>query len=402
MMKIIGLTTLILLLFVSSSIAGGNFAFVVPAEPGLALEVTGFGQDGSKLFDVQTNTRENSDGVQSYVVRVDENIILASKPAKWCVANRSGQSSTFPPASSICDDHPSEVRGTYTFKPPAAASVAPPDDSATKTGAAVPADFTFAYGSDVGDKVRKQVEASMKEARAYFLKKLGVTVTIPVAVYVSADAAWMTDSYLKQVGLGETFRQGKQSNFAGCHGGEAAYGAIFMCSKSDVFSKDWYGSGLGAQRTYALAHEYFHNLQFQLDGERARHCCTDNDNPLLLLGPQWLVEGSAEYMAFNILGDSKRMNFKKQLAWQLKNAATIKGPLSGLETRAGYYGEPGASWAGLSAVHKLVGKAGFDSLPAFWSAMSTGVTWQEAFLATFGETPEAFYATYEQEIHGRS
>lgn len=264
---------------------------------------------------------------------------------------------------------------------------------------AMAGEFSFAYGTDVGAKVQKQVETAMGQADAFFRKKLGTTVTNHTAIYVSADPTWMTDAYLIQTRLDESYRTGKMEYFGGCHGGEAVYGAIFMCSKSDVFSKDWYGSGSAAQRTFALTHEYFHNLQFELGGDRARHCCTEGDNPLALLGPQWLVEGSAEYMAFVILGDSRQMNFKKEIAGQLRNAGTVGTPLSGLETRNGYYSERGASWAGLSAVHILVGKSGFTSLPAFWRAMGTGATWKQAFQTAFGETPDAFYSAYEKAVH---
>lgn len=262
-----------------------------------------------------------------------------------------------------------------------------------------PGSFTFAYGTDVEADAKVQVEAAMPEANAFFLAKLGTTVTVPVAVYVSADPVWMTDAYLKQTGQGKQFRKGKLEDFKRCNGGEAHYGAIFMCLTSDVFSKDWFGSGLAAQRTFALTHEYFHNLQFQLGGKGAQRCCTGNDNSLLLLGPQWLVEGSAEYMAFRILGDSNRMDYKSQMAWQLQSAAKVKTPLSGLEDRKGYYAEPGASYVGLTAVDMLVGKSGFASLPAFWTAMGTGAKWQKAFATAFGETPEAFYAEYAKAIH---
>lgn len=51
--------------------------------------------------------------------------------------------------------------------------------------------------------------------------------------------------------------------FTGCHGGEAGYSFMFMCSNADVFSGDWFGAGRAAQRSFALAHEYFHMLQYE-------------------------------------------------------------------------------------------------------------------------------------------
>src|SRR5690606_19906199 len=104
----------------------------------------------------------------------------------------------------------------------------------------------------------------------------------------------------RQTRLGEGYRRGKLENFQACNGGEAGYGFMFMCVRSNVFSSDWFGSGSLAQRTFALTHEYFHMLQFERAYGDPATCCESRDR----LGPQWLIEGAAEYVAFRILADS--------------------------------------------------------------------------------------------------
>lgn len=185
--------------------------------------------------------------------------------------------------------------------------------------------------------------------------------------------------------------------FTGCHGGEAGYGFMFMCAKSDVFSGDWFGSGRPAQRAFALAHEYFHMLQYERAVGSLDGCCT-GVNTLATLGPQWLVEGAAEYIAFRLLGDSGRLNLKREIDWHTQKAAEVGSSLEDMQTREGYYAEQRASSAGMIAAHLLAERAGLKALASFYGEMGAGKKWDEAFEAAFGITPEAFSAEYEAHI----
>ncbi len=450
----------------------GNFEFVVPGEAGLTLSIAGYSSDGSEMFAAISNNAETRDGNSVYIVRIDENILKSTRLAKWCVTEATGKWSTAAGSTQqICDEAPSEMRGSYLFVAPkvtASAAAAPdaapalamtdkdatacvqsglnsigyaagpsdgllgrgtaaasaafaanqsegtwPDltkDSATtwctqlttalEQGKAVgPIDdiALLRFGPDVDAGTIEHTIAGMKDIHAYYSESLGGALKTPGTIYISSDAQWLTDHYVDHLQMGEGIRSGKLANFLGCHGGEAGPGFMFFCAKSDVFSGDWFGSGLAAQRTFGLAHEYFHMLQYERAYGRLEGCC-DGRNTVEKVGPQWLVEGAAEYVAFKILGDSGRMNFAREIDWHTQKAAEVDVPLSKMQTREGYYAEPLASSAGMIAAHMLAETSGFPALAEFYNHMGAGQSWDTAFETAFGMTPEAFYESYEAEI----
>jgi hypothetical protein len=254
----------------------------------------------------------------------------------------------------------------------------------------------FRFGPDVDNRTARETTEALADVNAYFIKVFGSALAAPGTIYVSADPDWMADAYVAHLKGNARMRRGKREWFAGCHGGEAGYGFMFMCTKSDVFSSDWFGSGSKAQKSFALTHEYFHMLQYERAVGSLDGCC--GSNTLNVLGPQWLVEGAAEYMAFRLLGDSNRMNFKREIGWHTSKAAEVQASLAEMQTREGYYAEPRASSAGMIAAHLLAERTGLGSLAAFYGEMGAGKGWQAAFETAFGLTPEAFSEIYEAHI----
>lgn len=94
----------------------GNFEFVVTAERGLDLRITGYAADGAEMFEDAAPSSETRDGTHAYVIRVDETILKATPLAAWCIEDRSGKWSV-PSSTGVmaCDDRPSETRGSYLF-----------------------------------------------------------------------------------------------------------------------------------------------------------------------------------------------------------------------------------------------------------------------------------------------
>lgn len=255
----------------------------------------------------------------------------------------------------------------------------------------------FRFGPDVDVATARDVREGLTDIADYFTAAFGDALQTPGTIYVSADAKWLTDAYVAHIKAGEGIRRGKMEHFSGCHGGEAGYGFMFMCSKSDVFDGDWFGSGRLAQRTFAMAHEYFHMLQYERAVGSLAGCCS-GINTLKTVGPQWLVEGSAEYVAFRLLGDSKRMNFKREIAWHTQKAAEVTSSLEAMQTQEGFYAEPKASSAGMIAAHLLAESAGLAALGQFYTELGARKDWVAAFEAAFGMTPEAFSERYEAHI----
>lgn len=450
----------------------GNFEFVIPGEPGLSLTVTGYRADGGTMFEAQTGHPESRDSKTVFVVRIDETVVRSAPLSRWCVSDETQRWSALKGhdgATTICDDRPSETRGSYAFKPLSAVArdpepAAAPSEMSTADAAACvqkglnqlgfdagPVDgqmgrrtfaaalafagaqdgelypelsnatalvwctrlersiaagtargplddlAKFRFGPDIDVATARDTQAGVAAVDAYFRKVFGSALEKPGTIYVSSDPDWLADSYVAHLKAGSGIRRGKFEWFSGCHGGEAGYGFMFFCAKSDVFSSDWFGSGRAAQRAFAIAHEYFHMLQYERAVGSLDGCC-DGQNTLAMLGPQWLVEGAAEYMAFRLLGDSGRMNFRREIDWHTQKAAEVGSSLEQMQTRQGYYAEQRASSAGMIAAHLLAERAGLASLARFYDEMGKDQGWEAAFEAAFGLTPAAFSDIYEDAI----
>lgn len=459
-MRQLGLSLSIAAFLAGPALAAGNFEFAVPGEPGLQMSIAGYAADGSTLFESAAGSPELRDGQLFHTFRIDETFLQRAALTRWCVAEATGKWSALAGATGpLCDTAPSEIRGRYIFKPSAEPAVAAtpmtaqqataciqaglnsigypagvvdgamggktnaaaaeftamqdtawpalsaetaPDWCARLTAALAdgsarpPSDLaTFRFGPDVPSAVAADTRTAIDEIDVYFTTVFGSALRQPGVIYLSADAEWMAEAYLRQTGLGENYRRGKLENFAACNGGEAGYGFLFMCTRSQVFSGDWFGAGPQAQRTFALAHEYFHILQFERAYDDAGACCESRER----LGPQWLVEGAAEYVAFRILADSQRMDLEREISWHTQQAGKVKLLLAEMQTRDGYYSDPLASSAGLVAAHMLAESAGLAALGQFYTELGAGAPWSDAFNAAFGETLEAFEARYEAAIH---
>jgi peptidoglycan hydrolase-like protein with peptidoglycan-binding domain len=450
----------------SSRVIAGNFEFVVPASPGLAMSVSGYDAAGTPMFEAVSATPEQRAEGHFYVVRIDEDIIRRTSLKRWCVIEQTGSwesLAAFPGAPGLCDEDPTEARGRYNFSAdvPLALSAAvsspksvPVMDSAEAAEcvqsalndlgydigrvdgdigrrtvnaglvfaatqsrdfpalsgetAAVWCDLMtamietgdakgppnelgqFQYGPDIDVQTARHTQFGLAEIRDYFSTSLGGALKAPGTIFVSADANWLTESYLRHLKLGNSYRQGKLDGFTRCGGGEGGLGFTFMCARSDVFTGDWFGSGRQAQRTYALAHEYFHMLQYESVGT------TDSSG----LGPQWLIEGAAEYVAFRILADTGRMKgFDGEISWHTQKAGEVGSSLKQMETRKVFYSEPRASSSGMIAAHLLAQRAGLEALPRFYKLLGQGNSVKSAFEKSFRISLSEFYALYEKEVH---
>ena len=456
--------------------AAGNFAFAVPAPNGLRLVISGYDTSGGELFRDTVTAPESYNGASHYITRVDETILFENTLAKWCVADESGQWTELPEGdakATLCDDQPSETRGTYGFVARAIVAGAP-DEPATPeevllTGrdavvcvqtelnglgfdagvvdgqlgrgtkaalvqfterqlstydlpaidkdtaglwcaelrkavaagtAVVPGSgsLDLIFGSDIDEAARAETSAALSDIETFYSEMLGYSLKERPAVYVSSDPKWMTDAYLKQRRFGEQYRKGKMEDFGRCNGGEAGHGYIFMCAKSNVFSGDWFELGSAAQRKFALTHEYFHMIEYELAGERSWSCCSNNDDSVKLIGPTWLVEGVAEYLAFVILREDGWAGFSRQIADHTGTARERGNLPSDLVSRDDFYADQWASSSGMIGAHLIAEDVGFPAFIPFWAGLGAGKKWPAAFEAAFGLTPDAFDERFAKHV----
>src|SRR5690606_25367456 len=151
-----------------------------------------------------------------------------------------------------------------------------------------------------------------------------------------------------------------------------------------------------AQRLQLLAHELFHTQQFALAGDRARRYVTDSIGTQTM-GPNWLIEGSADYVGYALMEELGVVTIKNRYAadrdrvrdWKQNGAA----PLSGYETKR-QTGLPLFWDVSRVGVQELVAQHGMQGLPVFWEELGNGAHWEDAFITAFDTDVGAFYDAF--------
>jgi len=113
-----------------------------------------------------------------------------------------------------------------------------------------------------------------------------------------------------------------------------------------------------------------------------------------MLGPRWLSEGMAESLAYRSLVDAGRIpeaNLDIFTKRQLRTARYVT--LRSLETSWPADANPFA--VGYLAVDRMLAKNGPLPLRDFCVRVGRGEAWPAAFTAAFGQTPDAFYSSFE-------
>ena len=136
------------------------------------------------------------------------------------------------------------------------------------------------------------------------------------------------------------------------------------------------------ERKELAAHEYVHTWQYALGG---RAC---------MLGPRWISEGMAESLAYRSLVDAGLIpaaNMDVFTKRQLRNARYVT--LGSLESA--WPGDANPFAVGYLAVDRMLAANGPLALRAFCVRVGRGEAWQSAFTGAFGQSPDAFYASFE-------
>jgi hypothetical protein len=252
-------------------------------------------------------------------------------------------------------------------------------------------DDVLVAGPGVSTRQEKAILDGLVEAHGLVKRRLGLTLERPVTAFASDDAKWLTDNYLKARNLGENYRNGKMQEFGSCEpAAEGAYYNMFLCMGSNAWTRSTMPSGSrDAEVMSIVMHEYMHNVQFGLVGERGKSCCTDS-NAMSIFGPQWLVEGSAEYMRYVLMDELGHMDLSRYIKDIGKQVRGGDLNLLARETRKGFR-ESENSWPmGTLATHYLVSLSDFPSLARFWQQIGTGGDMRAAFSSSFGMSTEAF------------
>ncbi|MFK7877489.1 MAG: peptidoglycan-binding protein [Paracoccaceae bacterium] len=230
--------------------------------------------------------------------------------------------------------------------------------------------------SDAKQSVWEMVEVALRASRNRIETKLGLNPP-PLQAYLSADAEWLTKNYLRSNNLPESYRMGKMSEFGRCEpAAEAGLGVMFLCQENTRWSDD-------SNAIHMSAHEFWHTaVQYYLVDQR---CCSDPD-AMSLFGPEWLVEGSAEYFATSVREDLGMGSLKREMI-EYENRIDPNINLTELQTRRGFRENDGWN-AGPVAVSFLVETRGIESIVEYYKAIGAGEEIETAFRLAFGSTTD--------------
>ena len=113
-------------------------------------------------------------------------------------------------------------------------------------------------------------------------------------------------------------------------------------------------------------------------------------------GPQWLREGSREYLTYQVLGAPGPESCDLTRGRYARISETAGTPLSDAETSEDFWALESSSAHGFLAVELLAEQADPEAVIAYFAALQPGANWQETFHAAFGITIEEFYQLFEE------
>ncbi len=241
-------------------------------------------------------------------------------------------------------------------------TVLDPDGSAPPPTPASPAGVTYVIGSGVNANDIAEVHEGVARAAAYLASNAGGDRTNRVTVNVRVGSG--TERYCCLTS-GPSFEI-VTSNPAWSAPPAAA---------PDTWTP-------ATERKELAAHEYVHLWQYAIGGSGC------------MLGPRWLSEGMAESLAYRSLvsaGVIPAANMDVFTRRQLRDARYVT--LRSLETVWAADANPFA--VGYLAVDRMLAANGPAALRTWCARVGRGEDWRSAFTGAFGQTPDAFYAAFE-------
>ena len=250
--------------------------------------------------------------------------------------------------------------------------------------------FIFKFGDDVSTEVQDFIRQATSDVSEFYSSEMDGSIPNGTKVFASGDAKFLAKNNVDQKNIPGYYKQAVK-DWTNLRENEAIYGAIFIRTNSHSFNLD-FGSGVNTQRLRILTHELFHIVQYSLVGPRSKNCCPPNQ--ISVIGPTWLVEGSAQYLMYHYEQKRGVSNFSGWLNHVQGFRTSFKGSLASFETRSGMDANNDSYELSALAVHKLISKAGMPALKTFWQELGKDRKWKTAFKTAFGTTSDEFYASY--------
>ena len=206
----------------------------------------------------------------------------------------------------------------------------------------------------IDDKVLDQLQEALDLSRDYARKRLGITP--PGAdVFIGNDPEWLTDRNMEAFKLEEGVRTSVRRFFDSCSSpATAGFTAIFVPGCSWLLESE-------AARELSVHHEWWHaNVQYH---HLQTFCC--GGNRMQIVGPHWLVEGSANVWSLLVEGDFT--NNLERMKSRYRERLPADFDLLALNSRERFRYAPSGKGAAIDlAAVMLLEMAGLNSLEEFY------------------------------------
>lgn len=216
----------------------------------------------------------------------------------------------------------------------------------------------ISYESSVTSGDRTMIEQGLAGAGSYLREALGFELTdVCIDVYVSSSAV---------AGRAET---------------NGSRVALFT-------TPEGWPSPTSAQLALVTAHELMHVWQFALAGDYAG------------AEPAWLVEGSADVLAFEVMLREGIMDAEAIASRTALPSGPLIARMSAIESYQVLRGVFPQQRLAVVATKLLTDQYGAPALRDFWSRLGQGTAWDRAFEDVYGVTPATFYAGVDEYVRG--
>jgi hypothetical protein len=289
-----------------------------------------------------------------------------------------------PKTAKKCKKHVVKKKPVPKPKPaPAPAPTPTPTPPPAPTNA-----VTLTMGADMPAAQGNAIKQGVEIAQQYFAKLGGIPSTWHADIYAEPTFDAIVADYAKATGS-DSFARSQCPNGCAFTGGVTK---IFIFP----FGSSYYRPDELAGHTKTPVHELWHTVQSAL----APKMYSPGSDGLFIDGPNWLREGSADFIGYSALTDARidASSLRSNALYDTKvNYAGVT-----LESTASGQGNGAAYSLGFFAVQLLVKDTGsMHSLVDYWTKIGQGTAWPTAFQLVFGRTIDQFYtefAAYRQTL----
>ena len=224
-------------------------------------------------------------------------------------------------------------------------------------------DPTVEFYGPFTEERQAEIRAENLSVVTYFAERYGL-LEPDFRLYVGADRESLTQARREVLGIPEP-------SFVLC--GVAVNELVFLA--------DWCATATH-DITSPLAHEYFHVLQ--------THLVSRIPVPQTIYVADWLLEGTAEYMAIeyhisrgHTSQEAVESVLVNTMTYNPRDVGEIEANISDIDT-GGYH-------AAAFAVRRLVSQSGEAAIRDFFLTLTTSAGWEDAFEKVFDSPPTVFY-----------